>query len=101
MGHFADTTTTHLGTDYGYQMMINSASEILLKQFKKDMSLNSIAKRLFDGDTKTLIKAGFLDVELNLTREGRDAMWAILFDANKSALVAAATEKIAEEKAEK
>ncbi len=60
------------------------------------MSLSNIAKRLLDADTKTLRKANFLDSELNLTHEGKSALWAILFDANKAALVAAAQEAIDE-----
>ncbi len=68
---------------------------------KTDMSLSTIAKRLLDADTRTLIKAGFLDNQLNLTGEGKVAMWAILFEANKAALVTAATELLAEQKADK
>lgn len=60
--------------------------------------ISATAKKLFDADTKTLIKAGYLDNCLNVTQEGRDAMWPILMDAHKKDLVAAAKEQFAEEK---
>ncbi len=66
------------------------------------MSLSTIAKKLFDADTKTLIKAGFLDQHLlTLTEVGRAQIWAILFEQNKAALVAAAQADIDEKKADK
>ncbi len=69
---------------------------------KQNMSLSTIAKKLFDADTKTLIKAGFLDQHsLTLTDAGRAQIWAILFEQNKAALVAAAQADIDEKKADK
>lgn len=63
--------------------------------------LSIIAKKLLDADTATLVKAGYLDSELDLTEEGGEALDAILFAANKAALVEAANEKLAEEKTSK
>lgn len=60
--------------------------------------LNSMMKRLLDKDTKTLIKSGFINGDLQLTQEGQEALSAILFEANKAELVNLAEEKIAEEK---
>lgn len=62
--------------------------------------LSTIAKRLVDSDTKTLIKAGYIDSCLDLTSRGSDALKAILFEANKKELVAAAKAQIKEDKDE-
>jgi hypothetical protein len=51
----------------------------------------------FDADTQTLVKAGYINGDLALTDTGRDELTALVFDANKAALVAAAQAKIAEE----
>ncbi len=61
-------------------------------------TLTAIAKRLLDSNTKTLIKAGFMDNALNLTYSGQAALNAIVADEHKDALVAAAQEAIDEAK---
>ncbi len=96
---------------YGNQQQWNQAAttittEQLLSYWnkdinKQDMSLSTIAKRLLDADTKTLIKAGFLDTELRLTDKGKAELNAILFEANKTALVVAAQAVIDEAKENK
>ena len=63
-------------------------------------NLNSMMKRLLDADTKTLIKADFINGDLLLTEEGKDTLAAILFEANKKELVKLAEEKLSEEKKE-
>lgn len=79
-----------------YEELINS-----VPQTKKPMSISSMIKKLVDADTKTLMKAGFLDNELDLTEEGRAELDSIMFIANKAALVKAAAERIEEMKDEK
>ena len=64
---------------------------------KETMRLTTIAKRLLDGDTKKLVKAGLLTRELELTESGRAELWAILFEANKDELVKAA-DKVLEQR---
>lgn len=59
--------------------------------------LSVIAKHLVDSDTKTLIKASYVDSCLNLTSRGEDALVAILFEANKKELVTAAKAQIKED----
>ena len=60
-------------------------------------TLNTMMKKLLDSDTQALVKAGYINGDLELTAEGRDELMAISFDANKAALVAAAQAKIAED----
>ncbi len=60
--------------------------------------VSTMMKRLLDADTQTLVKAGFINGDLDLTDEGKEALYAILFDANKTALVAAAKEALTESK---
>jgi len=55
-------------------------------------------KRLLDEDTQTLVKAGYINGDLELTEAGKKALWAIIFTANKAALVTEATEAIADAK---
>jgi hypothetical protein len=72
----------------------------LPKANKKDMKLSALMKRILDKDTKTLIKAGFLDKNLELTKKGSDALEAILVEQNKEALVKLADVAIFEEEEE-
>lgn len=60
--------------------------------------ISAIAKKLLDGDTKTLIKAGFIDNNLDLTDKGTAALNAIVFEQNKAALVEAAKAEVEEAK---
>ena len=64
------------------------------------MSISAIAKRLLDKDTRTLVKAGFLDSELDLTEKGQEALDAINFEEQKAKLVKMAEEELAEEESE-
>lgn len=60
-------------------------------------SLSMMAKKLLDSDTKTLIKARFLDEELNLSEEGIEALNTILFGIHKADMVKLAKESLKEE----
>lgn len=60
-------------------------------KIKKLMSsISLIAKKLLDPSFKTLIAAGYMESDLTLTGRGRDVMEALVFEANKEALVVAA-----------
>ena len=75
------------------------SDNIITPGAKKQSTMTKITnmfKTLLDSDTQTLVKAGYLDSELNLTSCGEDVLQNVLFVANKAALVAAATEEIAE-----
>lgn len=60
--------------------------------------LTAMFKRLTDKDTQTLRKAGFINGDLELTGDGQQALNAVLFEANKPALVELAKEMLEEEK---
>lgn len=62
------------------------------------MSITSIARKLFDGNTKKLIKAKFLNSDLSITERGRAALDAIAVQENMDALVELASERIEEDK---
>lgn len=63
--------------------------------------LNQMMKKLLDKDTKTLIKADYMNGDLLLTTKGKESLEAILFEANKIELVKQAEETIVEEKENK
>lgn len=64
-------------------------------------NLSKLAKRIFDKDTKTLIKAGYLNSDLSFTKEGEEAVMSILLEKNKADLVELANEELEEKKEEK
>jgi hypothetical protein len=68
---------------------------------EKTMKLSSMMKRLLDKDTQVLVKAGFLNGDLELTGDGQKALLAILFMATKVDMVKAAQEKLDDEASEK
>lgn len=75
-------------------------SELKLKNSKSKSimsKLTTMFKMLVDSDTQTLKKAGFINGDLELTDEGKGALMAISFAANKTALVKAAQETLDEE----
>ena len=63
--------------------------------------LSLMMKKLLDSDLQTLVKAGYIDGNLELTAEGKTALDSVLFDNYKSDLVVLAQEKIVEEKENK
>ncbi len=58
--------------------------------------LSIMMKKLLDADTQTLVKAGYINGDLELTEQGEQALFATLFDANKAALVTLAQADLAE-----
>jgi hypothetical protein len=72
-------------------------NDYLIKPTKPTMkTLPTMFKKLADADTQALALADFINGDLQLTSLGKDELLAIIFDANKAALVAAAKARIAE-----
>jgi len=73
------------------------------KQGLKTMlrKLSAMLELQLDAESKTLYKAGFINGDLELTQEGKEANEAINFSKNKTELVKAAEEKIKEEEKSK
>lgn len=98
----------HLDNGYGYfTKSLNRISDLIeeptyqtYKIIKKPLmkTLSNMTKKLLDADTQTLVKAGYINGDLNLTEEGEKVLLTIFFVANKTDLVTMATEKLAEEK---
>jgi hypothetical protein len=57
-------------------------------------TLGTMFKKLVDADTQALVKAGYINGDLELTDEGKNELMALVFDANKAALVVAAQAKL-------
>lgn len=63
--------------------------------------VSNMMKRLLDGDTQSLVKAGFINGDLEITDKGQDALNSVLFVNNKEELVELAEAELAEEKGER
>jgi hypothetical protein len=87
-----------------HKWYIHSYNYRLLKDSETNMTitkkLGAMMKKLLDADTQALVKAGYINGDLELTTDGMKALTAIIFTANKAALVADANEVIAEAEAE-
>lgn len=82
--------------------MVNLFNSGVLSTIKNNfMNIGAMAKLLLDKDTKTLVKAGFMNPDLTLTQEGKTALDAINFLANKAELVKQAHEVIIENEEKK
>lgn len=96
---------TETKEEYGFSISNTGLTvlntKILNKTSNVMQKLNLMFKKLVDKDVQTLYKAGFIDGDLLLTSEGRENLFAILFEANKAELVKLAEEKIAEEEKKK
>ncbi len=78
---------------------VRDIRNILNKKDKPMASkLGSMMKKLLDADTQTLVKAGYINGDLELTEAGKTALWSIMFTSNKDALVAEAKEVLEAEK---
>lgn len=64
-------------------------------------TVSNMMKKLLDKNTQTLVKAGYINGDLELTSEGTRALMELLFTQNTDALVASAQAKIDEELANK
>lgn len=98
------TTTTADWADsasFSIQEQINQAQNNLLKSYKKPMKkISNMMKKLLDSDIQDLVKAGFINGDLELTSEGKQALMELMFDTQRAALVEVAKVKIAEEREE-
>ena len=86
---------------YSWVISLENPNEIEIINPKKNKimnKLNVIAQKILSKDTRSLIKANYLNNELELTEEGKNNLIAILFEKNKEALIKLAEEKIKEEK---
>lgn len=81
-----------------FQEVVNYYSSGL-KPIKKPFmkTISNMMKKLLDADTQALVKAGYINGDLELTTEGGQALQMISFIANKAELVKMAQEKIIEE----
>ncbi len=59
-------------------------------------TLSNMMKKLLDSDTQTLVKADYINGDLELTSEGSNALLTVLFVANKAALLTMAQTAIDE-----
>lgn len=82
--------------DYGFALAPFIKYQPTNKPIMK--TLTTMMQKLLDAPTQTLVKAGYINGDLELTNEGNDALMAILFVANKDALVADAQAKFDAEK---
>lgn len=65
------------------------------------MKITTRLATIFNPTARKLIEAGFVDpCDGKLTKDGRGAMWSILVELHKDALVKLAEEAIAENEAE-
>ena len=71
-----------------YMRMMSNGPIVQTKDNK--MKITNIVKQLLDKDTQTLVKAGFINGDLELTETGKNVLWGIIFAANKTAFVAEA-----------
>ena len=102
----SDTGSSYATDKYVYpfdvkivlDMIKNNINGETISQPNKTMNkLNPMTKRLLDKDTQTLCKAGYINGDLELTENGRNALDTIIFTANKAELVKMAQEELDEE----
>ena len=97
----------HSGFGYTNYAAINDV-RLINHESKNDSiinkSMNKISlmmKKLLNPDLQTLVKANFINGNLDLTDEGQKALNTILFSSNQKELVEMAEAKLDEEKEEK
>lgn len=91
----------HIRYDDGCEGQGTDADYTKVSDKKTIMQKVSIMmKKLLDSDTQTLVKAGYINGDLDLTETGLAALHAVQFDANKAALVVMAQADLDEAKAD-
>lgn len=93
-----DYAEIEMGSGRGYHILYDDGGEgtgwaccYELENNKTIMQKVSIMmKKLVSSDIQTLVKAGYLSDELEITSKGQEALLAELFEQNKAALVTAA-----------
>jgi hypothetical protein len=91
-------------TIQGIKCSIRPASEAFSEPINQSIikkTMNLIKKALLSKDDKNLIKAGYMDDNMNLTGRGREALEFITYTENKAKLVEMAEAQIAEDKEDK
>ena len=81
-------------SDYG----VSGGNGEINNNNNNNMKLNTMMKKLLDKDTKTLIEAGYINGDLELTEAGKKELMVILFLANKKELVDSAKELLEDNK---
>ena len=77
---------------------VNRPAMNYLPEPSKTMKLTTLAKKLFDSDTRAFIKAGILDESLEITTQGTKFLLAQYLTNNKKELAKEARKKIREDK---
>lgn len=91
----------YLTTEY-LELVEEESDDKPIKKTIIQKTMNAFKKALLSADTKTLIKAGYMDSEtLELTSKGQDALNFIVYEEYQKKLVAAAEAEIAEAEAKK
>ena len=75
-------------------------NDMKLNLRKINMKIGTMMNKLLDKDTQLLVKAGFINGDLELTDAGQNALITILFTDRKAELVELAKEIIEEEEKE-
>ena len=78
-----------------YLEIVNNKQKIIMTK------LNIMMKKFLDKDSQALVKAEFINGDLELTDEGKENLFALLFEDKKKELVALANEKLEEIKEDK
>lgn len=84
--HLANTNELELLSTYtdSKQSIINTTI----------MKVTNLVKRLLDSDTQTLVEAGYINGDLQLTDEGQSELLSLVFMDKKADLVKLAQEKL-------
>ena len=85
-------------TTQEYLNKFKQSSDEPNKQRTIKMRVSIMMKKLLDKDARTLIKAGYIDGDLELTEKGREANDALDFERNKVELVRLANEDLEDRK---
>lgn len=83
-----DDGSTGQGGDCAYEL--ENKKTIMQK-------VSLMMKKLLSKDIQTLVKAGYINGDLDLTERGKDVLLAQLFESNRAELVKSAEEELAEE----
>ena len=88
------------GLNYDCFDLVQPIQKTLIQKTLIQKTMNAFKKALLSADTKTLIKAGYMDADtLELTAKGQDEIDFIIFEKYKAELVAVAEAAIAEKEA--
>ncbi len=98
MNKYMDEARYYARKEAAYTCEMFMRSQIMKP--RKSMQITALAKRILDPDTRALIKAGWLNNDLSITSEGRDAFLAYFLSENKKKLAEQAKVAIEEKKSE-